>query len=49
MNWFLSIKSIFLIDEGNDYDSKPAVAQLILVVQEVHDLILLTETVAQHC
>ena len=48
MNSFLSTKLIFLIYEGNDYDSKPAVAQLTLVVQETHDLILLTETVARH-
>ena len=48
MNSFFSTKSISLIYEGNDYDSKPAVAQLTLVVQEAHDLILLTETVARH-
>ena len=44
----LSTKSIFLVYESNDDDSKPAVAQLTLLVQEAHDLALLTETLARH-
>ena len=39
----LSTRSIFLVYEDNDDNSKPAVAQLTLLVQEAHDLVLLTE------
>ena len=44
----LSTKSIFPIYEGNDDDSKPAVEQLTVLVQEAHDLVLLIETLARH-